>query len=135
MSCWKAMMYLDIIKVHCLPSFLPSLHVHDRYRYKVYGTACAIHDRMGTATVSNTFSSHVVTCDNYSMSLSHQSMMQGLVLLPATHERNVLCNSEQSGCKNSLQANQHTINNTLYFYIQAHRLSILLTSCITLTLY
>ena len=91
--------------------FLPSFHAHDRNRYKFYGTACAIHDRMGIAAVPNAFCSHshIVTCDNYSMSLSHQNMMQGRVLLPGMH----YVTQEQSGCKNSLQANQHTINNTL----------------------
>jgi hypothetical protein len=72
---------MDTSKVHGLPSF----QVHDRNRYKVYGTACAIHDRMGIAAVPNTFCSHVVTCNNYSVSLNYQNTMQGRLLLPATH--------------------------------------------------
>lgn len=68
---------MDMSKVHGLPFF----RVRDRNRYKVYGAACAIHGRMGIATVPNTFCSHVVTYNNYSVSLSYQNVMQGRVLL------------------------------------------------------
>jgi hypothetical protein len=40
---------------------------------------------MGISAAPNTFCSHVVvTCDNYTVSLSWKNMMQRLVLLPAT---------------------------------------------------